>query len=124
MKRQDQIWGEGNDLGCRFTPSEILLQVGQLNPLIACRLTGLGGIQSSSDFPLISQVCLMLPLLTHFDGGLQNLRLRSNFVVALSLQLMDNCICLTGFVPLPPILHNQDSLSKHIADCYFMLKTF
>lgn len=70
--------------GCGATLNELLLASSpalKLKSSLACRLTGVGGIQGSSEFPLISQVCLLLPLLTHFDGGLQVLRLRSNFVL-------------------------------------------
>lgn len=63
--------------GCRATPPHELLWASRsalkLKSLLACQLTGVDAVQSSSDFILIFQLCCM-PALRTIDGGLLVLR--------------------------------------------------
>ena len=69
--------------GCTATPpNELILESRpalKLKSLLACMLTGVDAVQTRNEFTLICQLCWMPALLTHFDGGLQILRLRSGF---------------------------------------------
>ena len=88
--------------------------------LVACSLIGVGGVHSTSNFPLSSQLSFMPAVLTPFDRGLQTLRLRSNFVLHWVCGSW-TIVWTFWLVSIPQALSLCPPFFTHMAECYCTL---